>query len=232
MPVDAPCCAHDHDCEAEDCGTAWSLHKHIATARLRALNAAAPADASKLFRPWGERATPASPPLVSDDDDPPELLIHVPFEGLVKITAFSVVSCSGDASGGSDGGGETAPPTRVRLFVNRDDLDFDSLASVEPTQEFEVAGGGAAEGSRVEYPCKPSKFSGVYSVDVHFPGNSGSGSGGGGGSSSNTRVDFLGFKGTHTQGKREAVVAVYESRAMPSDHKAAEEGMGGKADGS
>ena len=70
----------------------------------------------------------------------------------------------------------------------------------------------------------------MYSVDVHFPGNSGSGSGGGGGSSSNTRVDFLGFKGTHTQGKREAVVAVYESRAMPSDHKAAEEGMGGKAD--
>ena len=241
MPLDAPCCAHDHDCEAEDCGPAWSLHTHIATARLRALNAAAPADASKLFRPWGERATPASPPLVSDDDDPPELLIHVPFEGLVKITAFSVVSCSssGDAGGENETStANTAPPTRVRLFVNRDDLDFDSLASAEPTQEFEVAsggGGGAAEGSKVEYPCKPSKFSGVYSVDVHSPGNSGGGSGGSGGGSSsngscNTRIDFLGFKGTHTQGKREAVVAVYESRAMPSDHKVPGEGMGGAAD--
>jgi len=229
MPVDGPCCAHDHDCEAEDCGPAWSLHKHIATARLRALNAAAPADASKLFRPWGERATPASPPLVSDDDDPPELLVHVPFDGLVKITAFSVVSCGSGEAGGR--GETTAPPTRVRLFVNRDDLDFDSLASAEPTQEFEVAGGGAAEASRVEYPCRPSKFSGVYSVDVHFPGNSGGSGGGGGGSSRcNTRIDFLGFKGTHTQGKREAVVAVYESRAMPSDHKAAEEGIGGAAD--
>ena len=208
---------------------AWSLHKHIATARLRALNAAAPADASKLFRPWGERATPASPPLVSDDDDPPELLVHVPFDGLVKITAFSVVSCGSGEAGGR--GETTAPPTRVRLFVNRDDLDFDSLASAEPTQEFEVAGGGAAEVSRVEYPCRPSKFSGVYSVDVHFPGNSGGSGGGGGGSSRcNTRIDFLGFKGTHTQGKREAVVAVYESRAMPSDHKAAEEGIGGAAD--
>lgn len=230
MPLDAPCCAHDHDCEAEDCGPAWSLHKHVATARLRALNAAAPADASKLLRPWGERATPASPPLVSEDDDPPELLIHVPFEGLVKITAFSVVSCSGGNGTGGEGDDETSPPTRVRLFVNRDDLDFDSLASVEPTQEFEVAsggGGGAAEGSRVEYPCKPSKFGGVYSVDVHFPGNSGGSDGSGRGK---TRVDFLGFKGTHTKGKREAVVAVYESRAMPSDHKVADEGRGGAAD--
>ena len=75
----------------------------------------------------------------------------------------------------------------------------------------------------------------MYSVDVHFPGNSGGGSGGSGGGSSsngscNTRIDFLGFKGTHTQGKREAVVAVYESRAMPSDHKVPGEGMGGAAD--
>ena len=219
-PVDGPCCAHDHDCEAEECGPAWSLHKHVATSRLRALNAAAPADASSLLRPWGERATPARPPLVSDDDDPPELLVHVPFEGLVKITAFAVVSCSC-----GDGDGEdniTSPPSRVRLFVNRDDLDFDSLASVEPTQEFElVSSGSVAEASVVEYPCKPSKFVGVYSVDVHFPGN--------GNGSDKTRVDFLGFKGTHTQGKREAVVAVYESRAMPSDHRAKEEGMGGAA---
>ena len=178
----------------------------------------------------GRASDAGEPPLVSDDDDPPELLIHVPFEGLVKITAFSVVSCSGSVNGSGVGASgeledETSPPTRVRLFVNRDDLDFDSLASVEPTQEFELAGGGgSAEGSRVEYPCKPSKFGGVYSVDVHFPGNGSSGN------SKNTRVDFLGFKGTHTQGKREAVVAVYESRAMPSDHKVAEEGMGGAAD--
>jgi hypothetical protein len=136
------------------------------------------------------------------------------------------VSCS---SGSGNGEGEensttaTAPPTRARLFVNRDDLDFDSLASAEPTQEFElVAGGGAAEAARVEYACKPSKFSGVYSVDVHFPGN--------GNDSSNTRVDFLGFKGTHTQGKREAVVAVYESRAMPQDHKVSGDALGGAAD--
>jgi len=225
-PVDGGCCAHDHDCAAEDCGPAWSLHRHVATTRLRALNAAAPADASKLLRPWGERSRPAEPPLVSDDDDPPELLVHVPFEGLVKITALSVVSCSSSGGGNGESGNDdeeettTAPPTRVRLFVNRDDLDFDSLGSVEPTQEFDLVAGSTS--SMVEYPCKPSKFSGVYSVDLHFPGS--------GGSTTATRVDFLGFKETHTQGKREAVVAVYESRAMPGDHKVADEGMGGAAD--
>lgn len=29
MPPFEACCAHDHDCDAEDCGPEWSLHKHI-----------------------------------------------------------------------------------------------------------------------------------------------------------------------------------------------------------
>ena len=29
------CCAHDHDCEAADCGPAYSLHKHINFAGVR-----------------------------------------------------------------------------------------------------------------------------------------------------------------------------------------------------
>lgn len=28
MPFEASC-AHDHDCEAEDCSGSWSLYKHI-----------------------------------------------------------------------------------------------------------------------------------------------------------------------------------------------------------
>ena len=29
MPNFGACCAHDHDCEAADCGPSWSLHEHI-----------------------------------------------------------------------------------------------------------------------------------------------------------------------------------------------------------
>ena len=111
-----------------------------------------------------------------------------------------------------------------------------------------------------------SRFSGVHTLDLHFPGDGGGGL---------TRIDFVGLKGTHTpvcgrtnkggdgwgwamggrgwaglvgasgasrragspappsrrlaphhhslqppQAKREAVVAVYEARPVPGDHKA------------
>ena len=36
MPPSAPRCAHDHDCEASDCGPAFSLFKHIVIDRVRA----------------------------------------------------------------------------------------------------------------------------------------------------------------------------------------------------
>lgn len=35
MPVFQGCCAHDHDCEAQDCSSAWSLYKHIDIQRVR-----------------------------------------------------------------------------------------------------------------------------------------------------------------------------------------------------
>lgn len=34
MPT-AGCCAHDHDCNAEDCSSSWSLYKHIDIQRVR-----------------------------------------------------------------------------------------------------------------------------------------------------------------------------------------------------
>lgn len=250
MPVDTGCCAHDHDCDAADCGPAWSLHTHVAAGRVRALNAAAPARPAAVLRAWTERRADADPPLRSDDDDPPELLLHVPFDGLVRITvrkggggkgegrrvrslpldlstpspplppfplppppsplpppvqAISIVCNDADAS-----------PSTVRAFVNRDDADFDMVASVPPTQEWTLVPG--PPGAAMEYPTKASKFQGVYSLDLHFPGNVGGGD--------VTRIDFVGIKGSHTPAKREAVVAVYEARPVPGDHKVREGGGG------
>ena len=85
-PTSAACCAHDHDCDAADCGPSWSLHAHVASERVRALNAAAPNKPTAVLRAWGERRADGDPPLTSDDDDPPELLLHVEFDGLVRIT--------------------------------------------------------------------------------------------------------------------------------------------------
>ena len=82
--------------------------------------------------------------MVSEDDDPPELLIHDPFEGLVKITAFPVVSCSGGNGTGGEGDDETSPPTRVRLFVNRDDLDLTRWPRSSPRRSLRSRAAAAA----------------------------------------------------------------------------------------
>ena len=41
-----------------------------------------------------------------------------------------------------------------------------------------------------------------------------------------TEIHFIGLKGDFSERRREAVEAVYESRAMPEDHKVPEEGQG------
>lgn len=101
-----------------------------------------------------------------------------------------------------------ATPTTIRAFVNRDNLDFDTAASIPPTQEWTTVPG--PQGATVEYPTKAAKWQGVYSVDLHLPGCV---------EGDVTRVDFVGFKGSHTAAKREAVIAVYEARPVPTDHK-------------
>jgi hypothetical protein len=150
-PPTQACCAHDHDCDAADCGPAWSLHTHITSHRVTALNAAAPAEPAALLRGWAARATPAAPPLRSDDDDPPELIVHIPFDGLVRITAIAVVG----GLGTDDDDGADATPARLRAYVNHaagGGLDFEGAAAAEPAQEWDLVPGPA--GARVEYPTR------------------------------------------------------------------------------
>jgi len=151
-PPSPACCAHDHDCEAADCGPAWSLHTKVYADRVRALNAAPPSHPAALLRAWSTRTALAAPPLLSDDDDPPELLLHIPFDGLVRITAIAVVGL-GESGGG--GGGQppaTSTPATLRAFVNRDGLGFEEAAGGEPAQEWELVPGVA--GAAVEYPTR------------------------------------------------------------------------------
>jgi hypothetical protein len=79
-----------------------------------------------VFRPWPQRTIPLEQPLLSDEDDP-ELLLHVPFDGQVKLTAICVI-----------GGPEGRAPTKLRVFVNRDDLDFAAVQGMAPTQEWDL----------------------------------------------------------------------------------------------
>lgn len=59
----------------------------------------------RIFKPWEERMDFSGEPLRSCDGDP-ELLLHIPFDGAVKVRAIAII-------GGSP---ETAPAT-ARLCV-------------------------------------------------------------------------------------------------------------------
>lgn len=187
----AACCAHDHDCEDNDCGTAWSLHTHINLQTVRCLNEAVENSAREIFRPWAKRLDPSEHCLQSNDDDP-ELLLHIPFDGAVKLRAICIIGEDADSS-----------PSEVRAFVNRDDLDFSSVADVPPTQKWDLVHNPRGE---IELPTQVTKFNGVHSLDLHFPGNLGA---------SSTSITFIGLKGDFSERKREAVTAVYEVLPVP-----------------
>jgi hypothetical protein len=50
----------------------------------------------------------------------------------------------------------------------------------------------------------------VHSLDLHFPSTFGAAA---------CEISFVGFKGEFSERRRQAVEAVYETRAVPADHK-------------
>ncbi|KAK9800242.1 hypothetical protein WJX73_004888 [Symbiochloris irregularis] len=86
-------------------------------------------------------------------------------------------------------------------------LNQAEVSDLPPVQSWDLQANAAGD---LEYPTQVSKFNGVHSLDLHFPDNFGADA---------TQVNFIGLKGEFTEAKREAVIAVYEARAMPKDHQ-------------
>eukprot|EP00899_Mesostigma_viride_P015638 jgi/Mesvir1/24075/Mv10797-RA.1 len=189
-------CAHNHECDALGCAGDWSLWQNVNKDGVRCLNEAVPGSARSVFKSWSERLD-FSTCLMSNDDDP-ELLLFVPFSSDVKIKGLSVV-----------GGGGGSAPSKVRIFINREDLDLSSAGDTAPVQEIELAEDSQGQ---LEYPTRYAKFQGVGNVTLHFPSNVGG--------VDQTCIHYIGFKGESTQMRRDAVATVvYEAAPQPKDHK-------------
>lgn len=195
MPPSRGCCAHSHDCETAECGVAYSLYKYISFSNVMCFNEQTPGSCRNVFRPWQQRLDPQAEPLRSNDDDP-ELLLVVPFDGSVKLKAIQII-----------GGANGTSPGSLKLYTNRDDLDLSSVQSMPAVQEWELQDD---QQGLIEYPVQVAKFNGVHQLSFYFPANFGS---------DFTEINFIGLKGEFTERKREAVQAVYESRPMAEDHK-------------
>lgn len=113
---------------------------------------------------------------------------------------------------------DSAPMT-LKLFVNRDDLDFNTAATLAPTQTLSLSQTSDVQ----DVPVKRALFNTVRSLDLFFEDNWGQGE------EDETRVSFLGFKGEWMRLNREPINFIYEAAANPSDHKmvaGVKEGMG------
>ncbi len=232
--------SHDHDHDDE---MGVSLQAHIDMSQVYCLNEHEPNAGRSVLKPFVDRLT-FDPSLQSPrDDDDLELLMHIPFSEAVSIKYITI---SGRASIFLPNENEeeaTSAPCTVKVFANRNDIDFDTardmdadvtLELVPPEHTVEVQQNIASSmneereevnlGASLDYPLRPaSKFKYCSSVTLFFGDNYAQRLAESQGRYDDdvipTEITYIGFKGVGTSVKRQAVQAVYETRGMKKDHK-------------
>ncbi|KAF4549405.1 PITH domain-containing protein [Elsinoe fawcettii] len=187
--------AHDH---TDDITPALQNHiyQQIDFSAINTLNEADPRSGAAICRKtWEERLNP-EPELCSDADE--QLLMHIPFTAQIRLHAIYVRTSP-----------TSSAPQTLKVFVNRDDLDFSTAADLQPTQTFCLSQTSDVQ----EVPVKRALFNTVRSLDLFFEDNWSNGE------EDETRISYIGFKGEWMQLSREPVNFLYEAAANPGDHK-------------
>lgn len=126
--MDPPECSghtHDHD-HSDDLGL--SLRKYVDLDRVECLNEETAGSGRAILKPHEERLS-AEPSLCSPEGDP-ELLLTIPFTEAVTIQSITVRDSSTNT--------ETASPRKIKIFTNREDLDFETARELPAQQELEL----------------------------------------------------------------------------------------------
>jgi len=168
----------------------FSLYKYIDNRQLRCMNESVPGAIAKVFKTWDQRLDKT---MFVESDADEELLVTIPFTGSVKLKSFCVIGGTGGTS-----------PSKVKLFINRDDIDFGNVQEMKPLQTIDLAENVTGE---IEWPVQVSNFSNVYSLTMYFCANWGAAS---------TVIYYIGMKGLFDNVKRVAVVANYEVKPTPA----------------
>mmetsp|Transcript_7743 Transcript_7743/g.11672 ORF Transcript_7743/g.11672 Transcript_7743/m.11672 type:complete len:212 (-) Transcript_7743:34-669(-) len=197
-------CSHDHThghdiSHVEEYSSGDSLFGFIDTEKMRGLNICSTSNISNAVKPW-ERRREIDRYLKSNDDDA-ELLVFIPFVQAVKIRAISLLLGQDDSA-----------PKSMKVWINREDIDFEISQTAVPIQTIELA----TSEIEINYPTKISKMQCVSNITLYFPENIG-------GHDLSSVVRFIGFLGESTSYRHGVVLAVYESKPMPSDHKQKDE---------
>jgi len=128
----------DHSTDSQDWNSGESLHPSIDTLGVRALNEEHVGSFSAVLVSTRPTHVP-DPPFRTPEHDP-ELILFVPFTSMVQIKAIALAS-----------GGEGISPAKVKLFVNREDVDFSNAESLQAAQELNLVPDSS---ELIEYPLK------------------------------------------------------------------------------
>ncbi|KAL7514352.1 hypothetical protein ACHAXN_011568 [Cyclotella atomus] len=225
--------SHDHEhAEADDTNAALgtSLRPSIDFSSVTCLNESFPGSGRSILKLYENRLT-ADPSLTSQDDpdEDPELLLTVPFSEAVGIKSLSVLSHADSPSGRDN----RAAPRTVKIYVNRPNLDFETVRDLEPTATITLVPpihqwDANHSGGTIDYPLRPAgRFQNVTEIALYFCDNYAMPNGYGASNDMEdydedrvaTEITYIGFKGKGTNVKRKAVEAVYETTGMKKDHK-------------
>ena len=188
---------HDHHHHSHDLEPALqnNLYKVIDFDKITCLNEAAPDSGRTIVqKTWAERNSEST--LESDADE--QLLLHIPFAGSCKL--YSILLRGSDSQ---------SSPRTLKLFKNREDLDFSAASDLKPTQSLEAPRSNEV----MEIALSRALWNGTTSITVFVEDNHGDGD------EDVTSLGYLGFKGDFTRLNREPVNVLYEAAANPSDHK-------------
>lgn len=202
----AECNGHAHDHEhGEDLGL--SLRQYIDLPRVSCMNEEVQGSVRSILKLHEDRLT-ATPSLQSVAGDP-ELLLHIPFTEAVTIQEITIRNASTRT--------ETASPRHIKLFVDREDLDFETARELPPQQQLELLPPDHFADGTIDYPCRPAgRFQNISSLTIFVVDNfdeSGD---------SGTEITHIGVKGKGTKMRHGVVETVYESQGVPKDHSVRE----------
>jgi hypothetical protein len=119
------------------------------------------------------------------------------FAGQVRLHSILIRTSTSDSA-----------PSTLKLYLNRDDIDFSSAADLSPAQTLQLAQSNAIQ----EYPVKRALFNATRSLVLFFEDNWGQGD------EDVTRINYIGFKGEFMKLSKEPISFLYEAAANPRDH--------------
>jgi hypothetical protein len=84
---------HEHDDHDVESALQYSLYKYIDLDNVTCLNEATPNSIRNVFKPYHERIE-RTKYVESDCDE--QLIVHIPFTGMIKLKAISLLCENGD----------------------------------------------------------------------------------------------------------------------------------------